>query len=184
MRILLRPLVPGVAEADGPGQTADRRRVAGEEVPRRRRARPLVATEVGRLLRRRELRRLLRLEAHGDDLEVAARIEGEHLERAGQPVERHRAEHRALVVREGQHDRAPAEVVTELDRAPGLVAEDGVERHRVAEVLVEPDVAQDPRRLGRGRGRRGLIAVPGRGRTGQGQDQGRRGGDGPAPAHG
>src|SRR5438874_2369696 len=92
MRILLRPLVPGVAEADGAGQTADRRGVAGEEVPRRRRVRLLVGPEVGRLLGGRELRRLLRLEAHGDDLEVAARIEGEHVERAGQAVEGHRAE--------------------------------------------------------------------------------------------
>ena len=103
VRELLRRLVPGVAEAAA-GQPRRSTAVAGQEMPGRRRRPAGVALEVRRLLRRGRCGRVARVEADGDDLEVASRFEREDAERAREAVEHLGAEHRAAVVGEDQHD--------------------------------------------------------------------------------
>ena len=142
VRELLRFLVPGVTEAGGLCQPLDRRLVAGQEMPARAGARLLVALEVDRLLRGRGCGRIARVEADGDDLEVLARVERQHAERARQAVDDLRAQHRTVVVGEHHHHRPLAEVVGEPDGAPGLVAEGGVERDVLIDVLIEANPLQ------------------------------------------
>src|SRR5204863_7773030 len=63
------------------------------------------------------------------------------------------AQHRAAEVDEREDRGSAIEPVAERTRGPGVVAEDGAERERRAEVRVEPDVLQERRTL-RGSGRR------------------------------
>ena len=142
VRELLRRLVPRELEAGGGGHPADAGLVAGEEVPALLGARPLVGVEVDRLLGRRHHRGLARVEADGDDVELLAGGLLEHAQPAHQPVEDLGAEHRALVVDEGQHHRPGAEVLAQPHLAPGLVAEGGVERQLGVELLVESHLLQ------------------------------------------
>ena len=116
--------------------------------------RALVALQVRRLLRRRELRGLLRIEAHGDDVELLANAEFEHAERARQAVQHLRAEHRALVIHEREDHRPLAEEVAEPHVAAGFILEWQFERHLRVQLLVEADLGQQlgqfvGRRLGR-----------------------------------
>ena len=83
----------------------------------------VVPLQVGRLLRRRQLRRLLRIEAHGDDVELLADAELQHAQRARQAVQHLRAEHRALVVHERQDHRPLAEELAEPHVTAGFVLE-------------------------------------------------------------
>ena len=75
VRVLLDRRVVGVAEADRVGQRLIDASRAGQEVPAVGGVRPAVALEVGRLLLRRQPRALARIEADGDDVELAARLE-------------------------------------------------------------------------------------------------------------
>jgi hypothetical protein len=92
------------------------------------------------------------VEAHRQDLELLARHERQHLERARQAVQAERAQHRAVVVDEAQHDGLLAEVVGELHAAAGLVGEAEIERDAPAEPLVEADLRKHARVAGRGGG--------------------------------
>ena len=111
---------------------------------------PTVLRHDRALLLGRHLGGLARVEAHGQDLVVGPRLESQGAHAAHEAVGRHAAEHRAVEVDEGQDDGALPEVPREADALARLVAEDEIERDRLAELLVEADV------LDRGRRQRGL----------------------------
>ena len=69
---LLRLLVPHVTEAGRLRETVDGRLFAGQKMPGNRGARPLVPRDVGGFLRGGRRRRVARIEADGDDLEILA----------------------------------------------------------------------------------------------------------------
>ena len=71
-----------VMEADGVGNRAHVGLLAGEKVPAIGGAGPAIAAQIVRLLRRRYFRRILGIEADRDHLEVLARIERNHFQRA------------------------------------------------------------------------------------------------------
>src|SRR5207248_6704243 len=83
------------------------------------------------------------------DLEVRARLQREHAERARQPADHLRAQHRAVVVGEDEHDRPLAEVVAELDGGAAFVAEFDIERNSLVEPLFKSDLSQRGRYLRR-----------------------------------
>ena len=86
--------------------------------------------------------------------------------RAGHAVEHLRAEHRALVVGERQHDRACAEVVAQTNVRAAVVDERQVERQLLTDLLVDADLLEDQRFLARRVQRRlGRAHAPGRART-------------------
>src|SRR5262245_15596568 len=157
----VRPLVAlgdvAVAEADGARQRADRGFLADEEAPGRGRGRAGVEAEGrerARALRRRELGRLARIDAHHEHVEVLAGREVDRSQRLDQALEHEPSQHRALVVDEGEHDRALAEALAEREPVSLVVYEARVERDLRAELLA-------PRHVGRlrsahdlGRGRR------------------------------
>src|SRR5207244_5938266 len=62
------------------------------------------------LLLRRELRRLTRVEADGDELELASGVERERAQRPYEAVQHERAEHRTAVVDERQDHRPLPEI--------------------------------------------------------------------------
>ena len=64
---------------------------------------------------------------------------------AGHAVEHLRAQHRALVVREGEHHRARAEELAELHVLAVFVAEHQVERQLLPDLLIDPDLAERAR---------------------------------------
>ncbi len=156
---LVRPLVPHVTEAGRLRETVDRSLITGQKMPGGRGAWLLVARDIPGFLRRGGRRRVARIEADGDDLEILAGLEREHIERARQAVDDQRAQHRAVVVREHHHDGSLAEVIAERHRLARLVPERRVERHRFVEVLIEPDLAQRRRNRGRHHPRLLLVAV-------------------------
>ena len=53
----------------------------------------------------RLLRRVARIDADGDDVELLADVELQLRQRAGRPLEHHAAEHRAAVVHEVEEHR-------------------------------------------------------------------------------
>ena len=69
-------------------------------------------------------------------------VERQRLQRAGHAVQHLRAQHRALVVGEREHDRARAEELAELHVLAVLVAEHQVERQLLPDLLVDPDLAE------------------------------------------
>ena len=104
--------------------------LAGQEVPARRRLRPLVPLEVRLLLLRRPAPGAsfgLMLTATTSNSLPTSKFST--LERADQPVQHLRAQHRALVIHEREDHRALAEVLAEPHVAAGLVLEHQVERH-------------------------------------------------------
>jgi hypothetical protein len=108
---------------------------------------PVRKFQVAGFLRRGAGGRVARVDADGDDLEVGAGLQGQNVQRTRQAVDRQRAQHRAVVVREHQHHRPLAKIVAEAHRAPGLVAQRRVERQPFVEVLVESDLTQRLRQL-------------------------------------
>ena len=161
--LLLR--VPHVAESDGLRERRDRGGVARQEMPASRPALPPVLRHDRALLLGRHLGGLARVEAHGEDLVVGPGLEAQGAHAAHEAVGRHAAEHRAVEVDEGQDDGALPEVLREADALAGLVAEDEVERDRLAELLVEADVLDGRRRQRsvrrrRARSSRGAEAAP------------------------
>ena len=69
----------------------------------------------------------------------------EHAERADQPVEHLRAQHRALVIHQREDHRALAEELAEPHLAAGLVGEREIERDLLVQLLIDTDLAQQPR---------------------------------------
>ena len=144
VRELLDRVVVLVAEPDRLGERVDRRLSgrSGSASP--------APSAAGRSARgswpssARPARALARVEAHHDDVELAAGLEVHHRERADQPVEHLRAEHRALVVRERDHDRPLAEVVAEPHLLAGLVDERQIQRQLPIEVLIDVNLAEEP----------------------------------------
>ena len=157
MRVLVDLGVVRVAEPDGARQLRDRVLAAGEEMPSGLGALTLVALDVCRLLAPRQLRRLARIEAHRDDVELLADREVQHADGAHQSVEDLRAQHRALVVGQHQNHRTTAEVVAQRDLASLLVVELQRQRQRLVQLLVETDVLQQ---RGHGAGRRHGLVEP------------------------
>ncbi len=149
VRVLPDRLVVGVPEADRARQHRDLRLVPGQEVPSFSGAVAAVPPHVVRLLRAGELRRIARIEAHRDDVEVLPDRKVQRAQRARQPVEHLGAEHRALEVVQRQDHRPAAEVVAELHGAAGLVLERQVQRNLRVQLLIEADFLQQlghPRR--------------------------------------
>ena len=104
---------------------------------------------VRRFLFGRQPRSLPRVDADDDDLVVAPRLERQCFQRPHDSVEDLGAQHRAVVVREREDDRPPAEVVADPDVPPRLVAEPQVRRHLMADPLIDADLLENPRLLGR-----------------------------------
>src|SRR5260370_41851439 len=92
-----------IPESDRMGDRVDRGPLSGEEVPACGSLRTAVALQVKGLLLRRLLRRLAGIDADDDDIEVLARRELHHLERAGKTVQPFGAEHGAAVVDKRNH---------------------------------------------------------------------------------
>ena len=92
------------------------------------------------LLRVRRFRGVARIEADEHDVEFLARGEGDDLQGRGDPIHDERAQHRALVVHERQHDRLLAEVVSQRYVASALVLEPRVERKLLTQALGKRDV--------------------------------------------
>src|SRR5205085_2843509 len=113
-----------------------------EEMPSRRSAGAFVALQVVCLLCGRKRGRLTRIEADGDDLEIAAWFERQHGERTGQAVEHLRAEHRAVVVHEREDDRSSAEIIGEVYGSAVRVDKRQVQRNRLVQSLIESDLAE------------------------------------------
>ena len=115
---------------------------SGQEMPAAYGARTAIALQVVFLLGRGDLGRLLRIEAHRDDIEFVADIKLHHPHRAGEPGESFAAEHGAVVVDEVQDQRLFAEVFAQFDAAPGLVDEREIGRHLPVKMLLDADVLQ------------------------------------------
>ena len=149
-----------VAESDGLRELADRGLRSGQEMEAGARAVARVVLQICGLLRRGECGGFARIDAHGDELEVLAGVEGQLLQRGNRAVEHEGAQHRAVVVREHQNDRSRAEEVAEPDRASSLVDERQVEGNLAVQVLIDPDVAEDWHTGAGWHGRRGIACGP------------------------
>ena len=103
---------------------------------------PPVVGQVARLLVGGEPEVVFRVDADDDHVEVLAGVERQRLQRAGHAVEHLRAQHRALVVGEGEHHRARAEELAELHVVAVFVAEHQVERQLLPDLLVDADLAR------------------------------------------
>ena len=106
------------------------------------------ALHVGRLLGRRQPRGLPGVEADRQHVELLARIEGEHPQRAHQVGQHLRAQHRALEVDQREHERPLAVIVAKMDGVAVVVLEGEIRRHLRVQLLVEADVAQQRGALG------------------------------------
>ncbi len=77
-----------------------------------------------------------------DDLEVACGLERQHVQAADHRAQHTAAEHGAVVVDEGHHDRSGPEVLAEAHHPSPFIPELHVERHLMIQILVEADLAQ------------------------------------------
>jgi hypothetical protein len=102
---------------------------------------------------------------------VSPDLERESLQRAGKTVENLRAEHRALVVDEREHDGPRTEKLPECDRLAGRVVERQIERNLAVELLVDADFPQRRNLLGRRLSGRRHGQRPARLRVRAGRDQ-------------
>jgi hypothetical protein len=76
-----------------------------------------------------------------DDLELLPDIERQRSQGAHQAVQHQRAQHRTFVIDQRQdHRLAAVEVVLELHRFAGFVAERQVEGHLRVELLIDADI--------------------------------------------
>jgi hypothetical protein len=87
-------------------------------------------------------RRVARIEADDDHVEVLTRLERYHAECARYAVHHLRAEHQALKVREREHDRLAAKRVVQPHLSTALVLEGCVQREALVEPLLERDLFQ------------------------------------------
>ena len=151
VRVLTGFGIERVPETDRARERLDGLLLACQEVPRAGRAFVRVGPDIGLLLGLRERGAFLRIDAHRDNVEVLAGLQHDRPQTTHEPVERQRAEHRALVVVERQDDGFRAKVIPELDVAAGLVLERQVEGHGGPELLVDPDFLEDLRAIVLGR---------------------------------
>src|ERR1700680_2723540 len=84
----------------------------------------------------------LRVEAHGDHIELVSDIELHHLHCAGKAGEDFSAEHGAVVVDQIQDQRLLAEVVAEFDGTAGVVDEGEIWRNLSVEMLFDANILQ------------------------------------------
>src|SRR4051794_38324769 len=100
-----------------------------------------VACEIGFLFVRRKTRGFLRIDAEGDDLELFARRPLDFLERIDEPIQRERAEIRALIINELNQDGAAApEKALERNDFAGLIPKTQVfELDRLTGVIRDSD---------------------------------------------
>src|SRR5262245_11302578 len=138
--VLLRYRVPDVAKADGLRQCLNRRLVAGQELPARFRAGPVIPGQIFRLLRRRQLGPFTRVETHGQIDELLAGRHRQPLHSAEQAVQNLRAEARAVVIDQRQNDRLVFEILRQLHRSSVLISEFQIERNLIVQKLVYADV--------------------------------------------
>ena len=75
------------------------------------------------LFLRSDRRRFARVKADKNDIVVPPWVEGEHTERADNTLFDQIAKHGAVVVDKSEDRRLPSKIVTQSDRATGLVTE-------------------------------------------------------------
>ena len=131
-----------IPEPHGLGQLVDRRLVAGQKVPAFGSAGTTVKPDVERFFGRRERGLLARVKAHRHHVELIAYVKLELLQAFEQSVKHHGAEHRALIVDQGEDRRLVAEIVCEPHRLSGFVSELEIERDLLVESLVDAHVAE------------------------------------------
>ena len=96
-----------------------------------------VHPDVRRFLFRRLFGSFAGIEADDHHVEILARLQRKHAERANQIVELLRAEHRALVIYQGQdHGTLAIEILAQRHVLAVIVFEYGVERQRLTEPLL------------------------------------------------
>src|SRR5262249_15263971 len=97
-----------------------------------------VAAQIHLLLGCRKLRSVLRIEADAEYFEILPRVERNTFQAALHAVEDERAEHRALVINQGQNDGLlTAEEGGKRYGTPGFVAKSEIERNLPVEFLVD-----------------------------------------------
>src|SRR5579862_8756418 len=101
---------------------------------------------------RRHLRGFFRIEAHGEDIEFSADVELQDAQRAFETAQHFAAEHWALVVNQVEDHRLLAEIVTQLNRLSGFIAEREVAGNGLVQMLLDTDVLQARRTHVRRRG--------------------------------
>ena len=101
-----------------------------------------VALEIFGFLCGGDFGRFSRIEADGDDVELVADVELDHLHRAAEAGERFSAKHGAVVVDEVEDQRLLAEVVAEFDGAACVVDEGEIGGNLRVEMLLDADVLQ------------------------------------------
>jgi hypothetical protein len=124
-----------------------------------RRVRATVALHILSLLGRRQGGGLGRVDTHDDDLEVFARGQVHHLERAHQAIQIFGAQDLALVVDQREDHGFLAEVVSQLDGLASLVAKRSIQRQGLAQPLLDLDGVENVRQTILGRIAHGLLAV-------------------------
>ncbi len=85
------------------------------------------------------------IDADGDDAEIFSDLQGQLLRAAQKAVEHFGAQHRALVIDEGQDDRLFAKKLPQRYGMALFVAKGEIEGNGVSEILVQPNVAQQRR---------------------------------------
>jgi hypothetical protein len=90
----------------------------------------------------RHRRRFPGIDADAYHLEVVADLTRQDTESTGKAAQALEAQHRASVVHKRQHDRPLTEVLSKLNSPTCFVAEFGVKRQRLIQILIEPDFEQ------------------------------------------
>ena len=122
---------------------------------------PSIALQVEGLLLRCDLRRLAGVDADEDDLEVLARSQPYHLQRAGNAVHLLGAEHGAVIVNQREDGGALAEVIAQAHGLAGVVDELRVQWKHLVQALRHADALQHLRQLITAVLARLLVAVAG-----------------------
>ena len=134
--------VVGVAESYGSGQGFDLRLVAGEKVPALGTAGAAIEAGIELMLDVGENGSLAGIDADGDDVEILADLERQLLGAVQKAVQHFRAQHRALVIDEREDDRLLSKELAQGDGVALLVAKGEVEGKGIAQLLIQPYVAQ------------------------------------------
>ena len=122
MNELLRLRIAAVVKANRVGKLLDLRLRSGQEVPAAAIGLGIEmlidAGDINLLARSRIVRRLVRIEAYGDDFVILARRKLQHAQRAGLAYQLFAAKHRAGVINQVQNHRAAGlKVVAQLYRS-------------------------------------------------------------------
>ena len=133
-----------VPEADRAGKRIDCGLLPCQEVPAGGGLGLAESLDVARLVVRGHLWRFAGIDRGDDDVEVFPGRQMHHLKRTGETVKLLRAEHRAVVVHDGEDSGlAVRKVVAELDRMVEVIDEGCIERQLLIEVLRDADLLQD-----------------------------------------